>query len=145
MAMQRSDLKTFSAGNCCPKCCTLAPGAKYCQMVCLAGPDEHGKGQYLSELPACGAPPLTHLHRVCRACGFEWLEACADDPGAPEDPCCSFCCRPRSKLLTEAPPIPMMSGPQAQICIECLGQLNEVSKRMQLTLGQPKPGAAATH
>lgn len=63
------ELPTYNESGACSKCGNKEVSTRYCQCG--------GQWNYDLSYPICrgeGTPP-EHLHRVCKRCCFEWLEA----------------------------------------------------------------------
>jgi hypothetical protein len=55
----------------CASCCSLEATRRYCVARCLmVEPGTYEKSDRLGETS------WPHLHRVCKVCGYEWLERC---------------------------------------------------------------------
>ena len=104
--------------------------AKYCQMDCTKG--SNGKGeQYVSDLAPLGSvQPPEHLHRVCPACGYEWLELCLDAPGQGDDQRCSFCCVSRADLAKSGSGEQLILGVAGAACHFCIKRLHETLNQL---------------
>ena len=134
-------LMRFSGGGHCPKC-TVAPcNAAYCEKDCTRGPASEKAQQspgrhFTSDTPAMGADLPGHLHRVCRGCGYEWLERTADaPPGQGEEKRCGFCLLSETAVKDLSGGLMLIEGVAAKICPACVERLRVAVKEQRSSLG----------
>ena len=137
-------LLRFSGGGHCPKCTVSPANAKYCEKDCSRGEASEQDarspgGQFTSDDATLGSSLPAHLHRICRGCGYEWLEQVAD--AAPEggETACGFCLRTKSECGSSVPSVPFLEGANAGVCGDCLVLLSANLKQMLSSMGQPQP------
>ena len=146
-------LLRFSGGGHCPKC-TVAPcNAKFCEKDCTRGPESEKDaqspgGQFTSEHPPMASDLPAHLHRICRGCGYEWLEQTADAVPEGAERGCGFCLRTKTECGASVPSVPFLEGANSGICGDCITALGATLQQMLASVGPQAPagkGSATAH
>lgn len=129
----------YTGATICPKCCTPAVGAHFCAMDCSRGAGPKGS-LYVSEAPALGsAQPPEHQHRVCKGCGYEWLEGCADALESAHELRCGFCMRTRTEIGASSAGGVLVQGTIANICSSCVDPVRQSIKTLRQQTGDASP------
>lgn len=143
-------LQRFSAGGICQKCTTSPVAAKYCERDCSQGESSDkdtrsAGGHFTSEIAPLGSSPLAHLHRVCRGCGYEWLEQTADAQPSGDEKACGFCLRTKTACGEMIPSVAFMEGAAGSVCHDCIVHLHASTKQLMKTMGADtgKPSTTA--
>lgn len=65
--------RILAVNSMCAACFSERATRRYCTGRCVPG---DGPGVYERADVCDGKGPTPHMHRICRRCGYEWLERC---------------------------------------------------------------------
>ena len=122
-------LQRFSGPGQCPKCTISPANLKYCEKDCSRGESSERDarspgGQFTSGALTLGSDVPPHLHRICRACAYEWLEQTADALPEGSDKACIFCRRGKAECIALTPAVVFLEGAGGSICGDCVVTLD---------------------